>query len=143
MGLALDPLFGDVFEGKVTWKSSSGIPTNPRAAWLTRVSMPPRKNCPHCGFFVEDWFREWYPYSEQREVYSGEIAADCPECHQGVKLTQEVEKAPPDAPILPRSRTAAQRWVRHEKRGQYPDLDAFLQSRDPAAPPYRNYPFRP
>src|SRR5205814_3633757 len=115
------PLPADVSWGTVACWSSSETPPKLPVIWSSQVAMPPRMNCPHCGFFAEDWFREWYRYSEQTQVYSGEIAADCPECHQGVKLTQEVEKAPPDAPILSRSRTAAERWVQHEKRGQYPD----------------------
>jgi hypothetical protein len=94
---------------------------------------------------VEDWFREWYPYDEQPKIFQGILAADCPnrDCSKGVKLTKTVEPAPPDAPLLARSRAAATKWVLYEKRGLYPDLDSFLQSTDPAALPYRAYRFRP
>ena len=107
--------------------------------------MPPRKACPNCGVFVEDWFREWYPYDEQPRIFQGLLAADCPDpaCRKGVKLGRIVEKAAPDVPVLARSRAAATKWVLHEKRGLYPDLESFLRSNDPAALPYRNYQFRP
>jgi endogenous inhibitor of DNA gyrase (YacG/DUF329 family) len=105
--------------------------------------MPPRKNCPHCGIHVEDWFREWYPYEEQPQIFQGMIAADCPNCQMGVKLTKDVEKAPPGAPVLSRSRAAAEKWVQREKIGLYGGLDDFLQSSDPAAHFFRNYQFRP
>jgi hypothetical protein len=107
--------------------------------------MPPRKNCPHCGFFVEDWFREWYPSPEQPGIFQGRLAADCPNRNwrRGVKLTVTVEKAPPDAPVFARSHASATRWVLAEKRGLYADLEAFLHSGDPAAVAYRDYTFRP
>jgi hypothetical protein len=107
--------------------------------------MPPRKNCPHCGLYVEDWFREWYPRPEQPRIYQGTLAADCPnpDCRRGVKLTITVEEAAPGVPILARSYAAATRWVLAEKRGLYPDLESFLRSGDPAASAYRNYRFRP
>ena len=101
--------------------------------------------CPHCGFLVEDWFREWYPYEEQPKIFRGILAADCPnpDCLGGVKLAGSVEKAPSGAPILARSHALATKWVLHEKRGLYPDLDSFLRSADPAASAYRGYKFRP
>jgi hypothetical protein len=107
--------------------------------------MPPRKACPHCGTFVEDWFREWYPGDEQPKIFRGLLAADCPnpDCLRGVKLTLTVEPAPADAPVLARSHAAASRWVFHEKRGLYADLESFLRSGDPAALAYRDYEFRP
>jgi hypothetical protein len=107
--------------------------------------MPPRKMCPHCGLFVEDWFREWYPYEEQPKIFQGVLAADCPnpDCLKGVKLTTTVEEAPPDRPVVARSYAAATRWVLNEKRGLFPDLESFLQSDDPAASAYRHYKFRP
>jgi hypothetical protein len=107
--------------------------------------MPPREACPHCGFFVEDWFREWYPYEEQPKIFQGILAADCPnpDCLSGVKLTDAVEKSRAGVPVLARSHAAATKWVLREKRGLYPDLESFLQSADPAAPPYRDYKFRP
>ena len=107
--------------------------------------MPPRATCPHCGFHVEDWFREWYPYEEQPRIFQGILAADCPnpDCLRGVKLTRTVQKVPSDVPVVARSRAAATRWVLKEKRGLYADLESFLQSNDPAAAAYRNYRFRP
>jgi hypothetical protein len=60
-----------------------------------------------------------------------------------VKLAKGVEKAAPDVPVLARSYAAATKWVLHEKRGLYSDLESFLKSNDPSAPPYRNYQFRP
>jgi hypothetical protein len=107
--------------------------------------MPPRETCPHCGFLVEDWFREWYPYEEQPRTFQGILAADCPnpDCLRGVKLAGGVEKAPSDAPVLPRSYAVATKWVLREKRGLYADLESSLRSTDPAAPAYRDYKFRP
>jgi hypothetical protein len=107
--------------------------------------MPPRKTCPHCGSLVEDWFREWYPREEQPRIFQGTLAADCPlpGCGMGVKLTLTVEAASPKTAVVSRSRAAATRWVLNEKRGLYPDLEAFLQSSDPAASAYRHYKFRP
>ncbi len=112
---------------------------------MTWVIMPPRQLCPHCGFFVEDWFREWYPYEEQPKIYQGVLAADCPhpDCRRGVKLTRTVEAVPADRPVFARSYAAATRWVLNEKRGLYPDLESFLRSGDPAASAYRHYKFRP
>ena len=106
--------------------------------------MPPREACPHCGFYVEDWFREWYPRDEQPAIFQGVLAADCPNsgCRRGVKLTLRVEFAPANAPVLARSYTAATLWVLREKRGLYPDLESFLGSSDPAASAYRDYRFR-
>jgi hypothetical protein len=94
---------------------------------------------------VEDWFREWYPKDEQPKIFQGKLAADCPHlgCLKGVKLTLTVEPAPADIPVLARSYAAATKWVLHEKRGLYADLEAFLRSNDPAAPAYRDYQFRP
>jgi hypothetical protein len=94
---------------------------------------------------VEDWFREWYPYPEQPEIFRGRLAADCPnpDCLRGVKLTRTAEKAPPDVPVLARSYAAATKWVLAEKRGLYADLESFLRSSDPAALAYRTYQFRP
>lgn len=107
--------------------------------------MPPREICPHCGFFVEDWFREWYPYEEQPKIFQGLLAADCPhpDCSKGVRLTRTVQEAAPDCPVVARSYAAATEWVLRENRGLYPDLESFLVSDDPAALAYRHYKFRP
>ena len=106
--------------------------------------MPPRKTCPHCDFYVEDWFREWYPYEEQPKIYQGTLAADCPnaDCRKGVKLTLIVEKASPDVPVVAAPSAAATKWVLNEKQGLYRIciLPPVQRSGDPS---YRNYKFRP
>jgi len=105
--------------------------------------MPPMQNCPHCGALVADWFREWYLPLEQSKIYRGELAADCPKCHRGVALNVGVVIAPPSAPVLARSRSAAENWLKIQKTGLYSGLHGFLQSNDPAAVDYRTYQFRP
>ena len=107
--------------------------------------MPTGQECPHCHKKILDWFREWYSDSEQRQLFKGLIAADCPnsECSKRVWLAYDVKVIDQDTPILPRSRAAAENWVQNQKQGRFVDLTDFLQSNEPEAQTYRNYKFRP
>jgi hypothetical protein len=107
--------------------------------------MPTGQECFYCHKKILDWFREWYSDSEQRQLFKGLIAADCPdsECSKRVRLAYDVKEIDQDTPSLPRSRAAAENWVQNQKQGRFVDLTDFLRSNEPEAQTYRNYKFRP
>jgi hypothetical protein len=100
---------------------------------FSRVAMPHFESCPHCHREVVDWFFEWYPADERKEIAEGRSAMDCPWCLKGVTLSRlKINQNPSRlaVPVLKRSRNEAEKWA--HLLG-YIDLEDFFE--DPQEKP--------
>jgi hypothetical protein len=50
--------------------------------------MPPNQKCPACGTMVLDWHREWHSIQDQRSIFEGKAAIECPFCKGGIAYDQ-------------------------------------------------------
>jgi hypothetical protein len=72
-------------------------------------------------------------------VFRCQAAIDCPGCGAAILVTKNqnvVGVAPPDAPVLKRSRTQAEKWA----KARSINLDDCFQQN---GSPYENYEFEP
>lgn len=103
--------------------------------------MPHGDICPYadCARAVSDWFVEWYPPAQQREIAAGRLAMDCSWCGRPVvwqKLRLLIALA--EIPVEVRSYQQATRYAQsppYSKR----DLETFLMD---ATEAIRGEPFR-
>lgn len=42
--------------------------------------MPPNQRCPACARLVPDWHREWHSLEDQKNIFDGNAAMECPFC---------------------------------------------------------------
>lgn len=74
--------------------------------------MPPNKACPCCKGLVPDWHFEWYTQDDQKAVFGGRLAMECPFCHAGVLYDLfDLFPAPTGVVIAKRDVTKAAYWA--------------------------------
>jgi hypothetical protein len=79
--------------------------------------MPPEAKCPWCETIVPDWHFEWHTQQDQREIYAGNKAMQCPVCHAGVAFDGFVlTKAPAGQAAVLRELLIAARWARIQNK---------------------------
>ena len=50
--------------------------------------MPPNQKCPACTRLVPDWHREWHSAEDQKSIFDGKAAMECPFCKGSIAYDQ-------------------------------------------------------
>src|SRR5215510_7957609 len=84
----------------------------------TRIrSMPPEAKCPWCDAMVPDWHFEWHTQQDQRDIFAGNKAMECPFCRAGAAFDGFVlAKAPSGRVSARRELRVAALWARNQNQ---------------------------
>lgn len=89
--------------------------------------MPPEMKCPFCAEIVSDWHFEWHTQQDQRDIYDGISAMECPLCRAGVAFDGfAVSEA--SAGLVPAKRDVAK--AAHWARNQNKSLRDYLKTQE-------------
>lgn len=96
--------------------------------------MPPETKCPYCATIIPDWHFEWHAELDQREIFEGTKAMECPACRTGVAFDGfSVSKANSQQILAKRNVAKAARWARIQNKS----LNDYLQTRE--GEPFKNF----
>jgi hypothetical protein len=76
--------------------------------------MPPNEKCPVCGQMVADWHREWHSLEDQKSIFDGKAAMECPHCkaHIAYERFLSLTVAGPERALARRDLAKAAQWAR-------------------------------
>lgn len=90
--------------------------------------MPPETLCPVCLTLVRDWRFEWHTVEDQKAIFGGQTAMECPACGAALSFDGFALKEAAGVTIAKRDLSKAARWARMQSR----DLKSYLETAEGA-----------
>lgn len=77
--------------------------------------MPPNQKCPACTRMVPDWHREWHSREDQKNIFDGKAAMECPFCKGSIAYDEFLSLAVAESgrALAKRDVLQAAEWARN------------------------------